>query len=176
MAIVATHLAASAGVLAWMACEWWTRGKPSVLGMVSGAIAGLGTITPASGFVTPMAAILIGLIAGCVCFWACTQLKLKVGYDDSLDVFGIHGVGGLLGTLLTGVFVTAALSGNVGGLLEGNGKQVLIQLYGVVVTLVWSGVVTWILLKVIDLIVPLRVTQQQEVEGLDITQHGESLQ
>jgi Amt family ammonium transporter len=176
MAIVATHLAASAGVLAWMACEWWTRGKPSVLGMVSGAIAGLGTITPASGFVTPMAAILIGLIAGCVCFWACTQLKLKVGYDDSLDVFGIHGVGGLLGTLLTGVFVTAALSGNVGGLLEGNGKQVLIQLYGVVVTLVWSGGVTWILLKVIDLIVPLRVTQQQEVEGLDITQHGESLQ
>jgi Amt family ammonium transporter len=176
MAIVATHLAASAGVLAWMACEWWTRGKPSVLGMVSGAIAGLGTITPASGFVTPMPAILIGLIAGSVCFWACTQLKLRVGYDDSLDVFGIHGVGGLLGTVLTGVFVTAAVSGNVGGLLGGNGRQVLIQLYGIVVTLVWSGAVTWILLKVIDLIVPLRVTQQQEVEGLDITQHGESLQ
>jgi Amt family ammonium transporter len=176
MAIVVTHLAASAGVLAWMACEWWTRGKPSVLGMISGAIAGLGTITPASGFVTPMPAILIGLIAGCVCFWACTQLKLKIGYDDSLDVFGIHGVGGLLGTILTGVFVTTAVSGNVGGLLEGNGRQVLIQLYGIVVTLVWSGGVTWILLKVIDLIVPLRVTQQQEVEGLDITQHGESLQ
>ena len=99
-----------------------------------------------------------------------------LGYDDSLDVFGIHGVGGLLGTVLTGVFVTTAVSGNVAGLLEGNGKQVLIQLYGVGVTLVWSGVVTWILLKVIDLIVPLRVTQQQEVEGLDITQHGESLQ
>jgi len=176
MAIVATHLAACAGVLAWMACEWWTRGKPSVLGMVSGAIAGLGTITPASGFVTPMPAILIGLIAGCVCFWACTKLKQKLGYDDSLDVFGIHGVGGLLGTLLTGVFVTTAVSGNVAGLLEGNGKQVLIQLYGVGVTLVWSGVVTWILLKVIDLIVPLRVTQQQEMEGLDITQHGEALQ
>jgi len=176
MAIVATHLAASAGVLAWMACEWWTRGKPSVLGMISGAIAGLGTITPASGFVAPMPAILIGLIAGLVCFWACTQLKLRFGYDDSLDVFGIHGVGGLLGTLLTGVFVTTAVSGNVAGLLEGNGKQVLTQLYGIVVTLVWSGVVTWILLKVIDMIVPLRVTQQQEVEGLDITQHGEALQ
>jgi Amt family ammonium transporter len=167
MAIVVTHLAA---------CEWWTRRKPSVLGMISGAIAGLGTITPASGFVTPMPAILIGLIAGLVCFWACTQLKLKLGYDDSLDVFGIHGVGGLLGTFLTGVFVTTAVSGNTAGLLEGNGKQVLTQLYGIGVTLVWSGVVTWILLKVIDLIVPLRVTQQQEVEGLDITQHGEALQ
>ncbi|MPZ58120.1 MAG: ammonium transporter [Rhizobiales bacterium] len=182
MAIVATHLAASAGVLAWMACEWWTRSKPSVLGMISGAIAGLGTITPASGFVTPMPAILIGLIAGVVCFWACTQLKQKLGYDDSLDVFGIHGVGGMLGTLLTGVFAVGALSATAEspagaqGLLEGNGKQVLIQLYGVVVTLVWSGAVTWILLKVIDLIVPLRVTQQQEVEGLDITQHGGSLQ
>jgi ammonium transporter, Amt family len=176
MAIVVTHLAACAGVLSWMACEWWTRRQPSVLGMISGAIAGLGTITPASGFVEPMPAILIGLIAGCVCFWACTQLKQKLGYDDSLDVFGIHGVGGLLGTLLTGVFVTTAISGNSAGLLEGNGKQVLTQLYGIVVTLVWSGGVTWILLKVINLIVPLRVTQQQEVEGLDITQHGEALQ
>jgi Amt family ammonium transporter len=150
--------------------------------MISGAIAGLGTITPASGFVTPMPAILIGLIAGCVCFWACTKLKQQLGYDDSLDVFGIHGVGGLLGTLLTGVFAVGALSATaespagMQGLLEGNGRQVLIQLYGIVVTLVWSGVVTWILLKVIDMMVPLRVTQQQEVEGLDITQHGESLQ
>ena len=182
MAIVATHLAASAGVLAWMTCEWFTRSKPSVLGMVSGAVAGLGTITPASGFVTPMPAILIGLIAGCVCFWACTKLKQKIGYDDSLDVFGIHGVGGALGTLLTGVFavgalsVTAELPGGSPGLIEGNANQVLTQLYGIVVTLVWSGVVTWILLKVIDLMVPLRVTQQQEVEGLDVTQHGESLQ
>jgi Amt family ammonium transporter len=182
MAIVVTHLAASAGVLAWMACEWATRNKPSVLGMISGAIAGLGTITPASGFVMPMPAILIGLIAGCVCFWACTQLKLKLGYDDSLDVFGIHGVGGFLGTLLTGVFAVGALSATtespagMQGLLEGNARQVVIQLYGIVVTLAWAGVVTWVLLKVIDLMVPLRVTQQQEVEGLDITQHGESLQ
>jgi ammonium transporter, Amt family len=182
MAIVATHLAASAGVLAWMACEWATRNKPSVLGMISGAIAGLGTITPASGFVTPMPAILIGLIAGGVCFWACTALKQRLGYDDSLDVFGIHGVGGMLGTLLTGVFAVGALSATdaspagMQGLLEGNAKQVVIQLYGVVVTLVWSGAVTFVLLKVVDLMVPLRVTPQQEVEGLDITQHGESLQ
>jgi Amt family ammonium transporter len=182
MAIVATHLAASAGVLAWMACEWWTRSKPSVLGMISGAIAGLGTITPASGFVTPMPAILIGLIAGSVCFWASTHLKQRLGYDDSLDVFGIHGVGGALGTLLTGVFAVGALSATeaspagMQGLFEGNARQVLIQLYGIGVTLAWSGVVTWILLKVIDLMVPLRVTQQQEIEGLDITQHGGSLQ
>ena len=176
MAIVVTHLAASAGVLAWMACEWLSRGKPSVLGMISGAIAGLGTITPASGFVTPMVGILIGLIAGAVCFWACTHLKQKIGYDDSLDVLGIHGIGGALGTLLTGVFAVSAISGGPTGLIEGNGNQVLIQLYGVVVTILWSGVLTWILLKVIDLIVPLRVAQQQEVEGLDITQHGESLQ
>jgi Amt family ammonium transporter len=176
MAIVATHLAACAGVLAWMACEWWTRGKPSVLGLISGAVAGLGTITPASGFVGPMPAILIGLIAGLVCFWSCTVFKLRAGYDDSLDVFGIHGIGGAIGTLLTGVFAAAAISGGTAGLIEGNGKQVLIQLYGIVVTLVWSGVVTWIVLKVVNLIAPLRVTQQQEVEGLDITQHGESLQ
>jgi Amt family ammonium transporter len=182
MAIVVTHLAACAGVLAWMACEWLTRSKPSVLGMISGAIAGLGTITPASGFVTPMPAILIGLIAGCVCFWGSTKLKQRLGYDDTLDVFGIHGIGGALGTLLTGVFAVGALSATADspagmqGLFEGNAPQLLIQLYGIVVTLIWSGVVTWILLKVIDLMLPLRVSQQQEVEGLDITQHGESLQ
>ena len=183
MAIVATHLAASAGVLAWMACEWWTRGKPSVLGMVSGAIAGLGTITPASGFVLPWHGIVIGLIAGGFCFWACTWLKQKLQYDDSLDVFGIHGVGGATGTLLAGVFAVAALSvappdlpAGSPGLIEGNPRQVLIQLYGIVATLVWSGVVTFVLLKVIEFVVPLRVSQQHEIEGLDITQHGESLQ
>jgi Amt family ammonium transporter len=182
MAIVATHLAASAGMLAWMALEWWTRGNPSVLGMISGAVAGLGTITPASGFVTPMAGMVIGLIAGAVCFWACTRLKLRLKYDDSLDVFGVHGVGGCTGTLLTGVFAAAAISagadGSAGtaGLLEGNPRQLLLQLYGVVVTLVWSGAVTWALLKVVDLMQPLRVGMQAEVEGLDITQHGEALQ
>lgn len=181
-AIVATHLAACAGALTWMGIEWWTRGKPSVLGMISGAVAGLGTITPASGFVLPWHGVVIGVIAGTVCFWACTKLKQRLGYDDSLDVFGVHGVGGFTGTLLTGVFATAALSvgpdtpGGFPGFLEGNPRQVLIQLYGIAVTLVWSGGVTWGLLKVIDLFESVRVSPQSEVEGLDISQHGEALQ
>ena len=182
MAIVSTHLAASAGAFTWMALEWWTRGKPSVLGMISGAVAGLGTITPASGFVMPMQGILIGIAAGAICFWACTSLKLKLGYDDSLDVFGVHGIGGLTGTLLAGVFAVGALSaspempGGVHGLLEGNPQQMLAQLYGVVVTLVWSGAVTFVILKVISVLVPLRVRNEDEVMGLDVSQHGEALQ
>jgi Amt family ammonium transporter len=181
-AMVATHLAACAGALTWMAIEWWTRGKPSVLGMISGAVAGLGTITPASGFVLPWHGVVIGVIAGGVCFWACTKLKQKLGYDDSLDVFGVHGVGGFTGTLLTGVFAAAAISvgpdtpNGLPGLLEGNPRQVLIQLYGIGVTIVWSGALTWGLLKVIDLFDTVRVSPQQEVEGLDISQHGEALQ
>ena len=181
-AIVATHLAASTGALTWMFLEWVTRGKPSVLGMISGAVAGLGTITPASGFVLPWHGIVIGLVAGSFCFWACTKLKQQLGYDDSLDVFGVHGVGGATGTLLTGVFAAAALTispetptGNP-GLLEGNPGQVLIQLYGILATIAWSGVMTFIILKVIALLVPLRVTQQSEIEGLDVTQHGEAFQ
>ncbi len=136
MAIASTHLSASAGAFTWMALEWWMRGKPSVLGMISGAVAGLGTITPASGFVLPMQAVLIGLIAGAVCFWACTWLKIKIGYDDSLDVFGVHGIGGMTGTLLAGVLAVGALSASpelpsgVSGLLEGNPRQVLAQLMG----------------------------------------------
>jgi Amt family ammonium transporter len=181
MAIVVTHLAACAGAIAWMCLEWWTRGKPSVLGMISGAVAGLGTITPASGFVMPMHGLIIGVMAGVICFWACTWLKLKLGYDDSLDVFGVHGVGGITGTFLAGVFAVAAVSATpeaagVSGLLENNPGQVLIQLYGIAVVTVWCGVGTFILLKVIGFLVPLRVSQQQEVEGLDITQHGEALQ
>ena len=174
-AIAATHLAASMGALTWMALEWWTRGKPSVLGMISGAIAGLGTITPASGFVAPWHGLIIGLIAGGFCFWACTELKRMLGYDDSLDVFGVHGVGGLTGTLLAGVFAVNAI-GETPGLLEGNGGQMLWQIYGIVGTVVWCGVFTFVILKVIEFIVPLRVTQQSEIEGLDVTQHGESLQ
>ena len=174
-AIVATHLAASMGALTWMALEWWTRGKPSVLGMISGAVAGLGTITPASGFVAPWHGLMIGLIAGGLCFWACTKLKQMLGYDDSLDVFGVHGVGGFTGTLLTGVLAVNAI-GETAGLLEGNSGQMLYQIYGVVATIAWSGVVTFVILKVIELIVPLRVSPQSEIEGLDITQHGESLQ
>ena len=149
MAIVATHLAASAGALTWMALEWKDRGKPSVLGIISGAIAGLGTITPASGFVLPWHGIVIGIVAGGGCYWACTKLKLWLGYDDSLDVFGVHGVGGMIGVTLTGVFATAAISidpatapNGLPGLIEGNPRQVLIQIVGVLVTVAWSGVCT----------------------------------
>jgi ammonium transporter, Amt family len=181
-AIVATHLAACAGALTWMFLEWWTRGKPSVLGMISGAVAGLGTITPASGFVLPWHGAVIGVIAGIVCFWACTKLKQRLGYDDSLDVFGVHGVGGFTGTLLVGIFATGAISATADspaglqGLLEGNPNQLLLQAYGVAVTIVWAAGITWGLLKVINLFSPLRVSKQDEIEGLDISQHGEALQ
>ncbi len=181
-AITSTHLAACMGAATWMFLEWFTRGKPSVLGMISGAVAGLGTITPASGFVLPWHGLVIGLAAGAGCFWACTKLKTMMGYDDSLDVFGVHGVGGVIGTILAGVFATASISaaadgtGGISGLLEGNGNQVLLQLYGVGVTLVWCGVMTFVLLQLINLVTPLRVSRQSEIEGLDITQHGEALQ
>jgi Amt family ammonium transporter len=174
-AIVATHLAASAGVLTWMFLEWWDRGKPSVLGMISGAIAGLGTITPASGFVAPWHGVVIGIVAGAICYWACIKLKQKLGYDDSLDVFGVHGVGGATGTILVGVFAVAAI-GEKPGLIEGNSAQLLTQIYGVVVTLIWSGVLTLVILKVINFFVPLRVRDEDERVGLDVTLHGESLQ
>jgi Amt family ammonium transporter len=149
--------------------------------MISGAVAGLGTITPASGYVLPWHGLVIGVIAGGICYWACTKLKPKLGYDDSLDVFGVHGVGGLTGTLLAGVFATAAVSATadapgLAGLIDGNPGQVMTQIYGIAVTIVWVGVMTFVLLKIIGLMVPLRVGQQQEVEGLDITQHGEALQ
>jgi len=174
-AIVATHLAACAGVMTWMLLEWWDRGKPSVLGMISGAIAGLGTITPASGFVAPWHGVVIGIAAGAVCYWACIKLKQKLGYDDSLDVFGIHGIGGALGTILVGVFAVTAI-GEKPGLIEGNAGQLLTQFYGVAVTLIWSGVLTLVILKVIDFFVPLRVRDEDERIGLDVTQHGEALQ
>ncbi len=174
-AIVATHLAASTGAITWMALEWWTRGKPSVLGMISGAVAGLGTITPASGFVLPWHGMVIGIAAGVICFWSCTWLKRRCGYDDSLDVFGVHGIGGATGTLLVGVFAVPTVGG-AAGLLAGHGEQVLIQLYGIAATLIWSGVATFVLLKIVSAFVPLRVDKQSEIEGLDVTQHGEALQ
>jgi Amt family ammonium transporter len=174
-AITATHLAACAGALTWGAIEWAARRKPSVLGMISGAVAGLGTITPASGFVEPWHGLVIGAIAGAVCYWACTHLKHRFGYDDSLDVFGVHGIGGLIGTLLAGVFAAHAIGG-VSGLLEGNARQFSLQVYGVAVTLVWSVGVTFVLLKLVGTMVPLRVSRDHELEGLDITQHGEALQ
>ncbi|HLZ03554.1 MAG TPA: ammonium transporter [Bradyrhizobium sp.] len=175
MAITATHLAACSGALVWAGIEWWVRRKPSVLGMISGAVAGLGTITPASGFVAPWHGLIIGAVAGAVCYWACTSLKQRFKYDDSLDVFGVHGIGGLTGTLLCGVFATASIGGTA-GLIEGHSQQVLIQLYGVAVTLVWSAGVTYALLRLVGLFVPLRVSRGQELEGLDISQHGEALQ
>jgi Amt family ammonium transporter len=175
MAIIATHLAACAGALTWGAIEWSIQRKPSVLGMISGAIAGLGTITPASGFVAPWHGVVIGVIAGAVCFWACTWLKRRLKYDDSLDVFGVHGIGGMTGVLSTGVFATASIGG-ASGLLEGNAHLVLTQAYGVAVTLSWSVVVTYVLLKLVGLLVPIRLSMQQELEGLDISQHGEALQ
>jgi Amt family ammonium transporter len=171
MAILATHLAACAGALTWGAIEWTIRRKPSVLGMISG----LGTITPASGFVAPWHGIVIGVIAGLVCFWACTSLKHRFRYDDSLDVFGVHGIGGMTGILLAGVFATASIGGT-SGLIEGNPQQLLIQLYGIAVTLLWSGGVTYVLLKLVSAFVPLRVSREHELEGLDISQHGEALQ
>ena len=181
MAIVATHLAASGGVIAWSFLEWWLRGKPSVLGMISGAVAGLGTITPASGFVLPWHGIVIGLIAGVICFYACTVLKPKCGYDDSLDVFGVHGIGGITGTLLCGIFATAAVSvsadsAGTSGLLEGNGRQLLIQFYGIAATGLWSAIGTLVLLRLVALLTPLRVGREDEVAGLDISLHGEALQ
>ncbi|MDB5637810.1 MAG: ammonium transporter [Bradyrhizobium sp.] len=175
MAIIATHLAACAGALTWGAIEWTIRRKPSVLGMISGAVAGLGTITPASGFVAPWHGIIIGVVAGLVCFWACTSLKHRFNYDDSLDVFGVHGVGGMTGILLAGVFATASIGGTA-GLIEGNPRQLLIQFYGVAVTLAWSGGITYLLLKLVSAFVPLRVSREHELEGLDISQHGEALQ
>lgn len=175
MAILVTHLAACAGALTWTLIEWVTRRKPSVLGMISGAVAGLGTITPAAGFVEPWHGIVIGILAGAVCYWACTSLKHRFNYDDSLDVFGIHGVGGLVGTLLTGVFATAAVGGTT-GLIEGNPHLLLTQAYGVAVVFAWTGGATFVLLKAIDMLSGLRVPREHEVEGLDITQHGEALQ
>ena len=172
MAMAVTQIATAAAVLGWMFAEWLLRGKPSVLGMASGAIAGLVAITPASGFVDPMGALILGFIAGIVCFWGATSLKNMLGYDDSLDAFGVHGIGGIVGALLTGVFAREAIGGTP-GLIEGNAAQVWIQFEGIIATIVYCAVVTFILLKVIDVIMGLRVSEDVEVEGLDINLHGE---
>jgi Amt family ammonium transporter len=179
-AIVATHLAACSGALMWSTLEWIQRGKPSVLGVVSGAVAGLGTITPASGYILPWHGVIIGLIAGGVCYWMCTVAKHLYRYDDTLDVFGVHGVGGVLGTLLAGVFATRAVTASgvdpgVSGLLDGNPSQLVVQAIGVVVTIVWCAIGTWLSLKIVSLLVTLRVNADDEREGLDIALHGEAL-
>ncbi|MEZ6055799.1 MAG: ammonium transporter [Planctomycetaceae bacterium] len=173
-ALVATHMAAAAGVIAWSLCEWVQRGKPSILGACSGAVAGLVVITPASGSVTPISGIVMGFLAGLVCFWSCTKLKNMFKYDDSLDAFGVHGVGGILGALLTGVFATQALvNPDHRGLLEGNGHQMIPQLVSVLATIAIAVVGSVVLLKVLDATMGLRVSQDDEIQGLDVSQHGE---
>jgi Amt family ammonium transporter len=176
MAMTVTHVSAATAALAWMFAEWLTMGKPSVLGIASGAVAGLGTITPAAGYVGVGAALVIGLVAGLACFYASTAFKRRMGYDDSLDVFGVHGVGGIIGTVLAGVFATAAVAGpEVRGLIEGNGQQVATQLYGIACCVALSAIGTWAILKVIDVTIGLRVPAEQEIEGLDINLHGETV-
>jgi ammonium transporter, Amt family len=177
MAMLATMLAAAAAALSWMFVEWVVQGKPSVLGIISGSVAGLVAVTPASGFVNATGGLVIGLVAGAVCWWGATVLKHRFGYDDSLDAFGVHGIGGIVGALLTGVFATEAVTGDpkIVGLLEGNGGQVLLQLEGVVVTLVYGGVVSFLLYKLVDLVVGLRVPEETERQGLDRPLHGETV-
>jgi Amt family ammonium transporter len=174
MAMAATQIATAAAALSWMAIEWVVVKKPSVLGMISGAVAGLVAITPASGFVDPMGALIIGIAAGIVCYLAAVHMKKAFGYDDALDAWGVHGVGGALGAILTGVFATSAINpAGKGWLADGNAHQVLIQVYGVLGTFVYCAVATFIILKVIDATIGLRVVRDVEVEGLDINLHGE---
>ena len=168
MAMLATQMATAAAALGWMLAEWVSKGKPSVLGIASGAVAGLVAITPASGFVGPTPAVIIGLVAGVVCYIAATSLKHAFKYDDSLDAFGVHGVGGMIGALLTGVFASKEISGMDG--------SVLVQAKGVAVTVVYGFVVSYVILTLIDKTMGLRVTEEQEREGLDISLHGESLE
>ncbi|CAN5202325.1 ammonium transporter [soil metagenome] len=176
MAMAVTQIASAAAALAWMFAEWITRGKPSVLGIISGAVAGLVAITPASGFVNPTGALVIGLVAGVICFWGATGLKHAMGYDDSLDAFGVHGVGGFVGAILTGVFAIEAIGGDgKKGLIDGNAGQVLTQLWGSLVCIAWCAVATFIILKIVDVVIGLRVTAEEEVEGLDINLHGETV-
>lgn len=176
-AFVATHFGAAAATLGWVIAEWLRHGKPTLLGGISGAVAGLVGITPASGFVTPMAALIIGFVAGIVCFFAVTELKKRLGYDDSLDAFGVHGVGGFTGAMLTGVFATQAVNdvfgGNPVGLIDGNGKQVLNQLIASLIAIAMGVVGTLVILKLVDLVIGLRVSEEDELQGLDLTQHGE---
>ena len=174
MAMAATQIAAAAAAMAWLLVEWRLRGKPTVLGMTSGAVAGLVAITPAAGFVDPMGALIIGTAAGIVCFWASIYLKNRLGYDDSLDAFGVHAMGGIVGALLTGVFAVKAIGGTAGA-LEGHLAQLWIQAKGVGITVIYDAVVSYLLLKGIDYAIGLRVTEDEEREGLDITQHGEQV-
>jgi Amt family ammonium transporter len=182
IAFVNTHFAAAAAAISWALAEWIRNGKPSALGAISGSVAGLVAITPAAGFVQPMSAIAIGLIAGFFCYLMVIKVKSWFGYDDSLDAFGVHGAGGTLGAILTGIFASSAINpifkdangvARASGAIEGNWHQVLNQLVGVAIAWAISIVGTLILLKVVDVTIGLRVTPEQEMEGLDLTQHGE---
>lgn len=173
-ALFATHLAASAGVLGWSLGEWFRHGRASVLGACSGAVAGLVCITPGAGSVTPIFAILMGLLGGLFCFFCCTTLKNTFGYDDSLDAFGVHGMGGILGAVLTGVFATSVVTGSESrGAIDGNPDQIVTQLISIVAAVGFSAVGSFLILKILDAVMKLRVEEQQEVQGLDISQHGE---
>jgi Amt family ammonium transporter len=189
MAMAVTQIATAGAALSWMFAEWIAKGKPSVLGIISGAVAGLVAITPAAGFVDGMGAIIIGLISGAVCFWSATSLKRALGYDDSLDAFGVHGVGGLVGALLTGVFAKISIGNSEGafaavlkdapdtklGLLEGNVAQLWIQVEGIIWTVGWCAIATFVILKVIDVVMGLRVDEDVERDGLDLALHGETI-
>ncbi len=171
MAMAVTQIATGTAALAWMFAEWVSKGKPSVLGIASGAVAGLVAITPASGFVGPVGALVIGIAAGVICFWSATSLKKMLGYDDSLDAFGVHAIGGIVGALLTGFFAVESIGGTAGSF-----GQFIIQAKGVGITIVYDAVATFIILKVIDMVIGLRVTEEEEREGLDISLHGERVE
>ena len=171
MAMLVTQIATAAAALGWMFAEWVTHGKPSALGIASGVVAGLVAITPAAGTAGPMGALVIGLASGVICFFCATSLKRKLGYDDSLDAFGVHGIGGIVGAILTGVFAAPALGGF--GSVEDIGGQVWIQIVGVLVTVVYTGIVTFVILKVLDLVMGLRVSEEAESVGLDLSEHNE---
>jgi len=177
MAMAVTQIATATAALTWMLVEWGLKGKPSVLGIISGAVAGLVAITPASGFVDPRGALIIGIAAGVLCYWGVTGLKNALGYDDSLDAFGVHGIGGAIGAILTGVLAVSAVGGEGhSGLIDGNARQVLIQLYGVACTIVYDAIASLIILKLVDLVIGLRVDLDTEREGLDLAIHGEVVQ
>ncbi|MDQ2954171.1 MAG: ammonia channel protein, partial [Pseudomonadota bacterium] len=175
MAMLVTQIATAVAAFTWMLVEWILRGKPTVIGICSGAVAGLVAITPASGFVGPVGAMCIGIGAGVFCYWGVTGLKKMFGYDDALDAFGVHAVGGIVGALLTGVFAIEQYGGTP-GLIEGNAGQVVNQVIGVGIVFVYGAVVSFVILKIIDMIIGLRVNKEVEQEGLDIALHGEAVQ
>ena len=172
MAIVVTQISASTAALTWMGIEWLKNGKPSVLGVATGAIAGLAAVTPASGFIGPFGGFAIGLASGAICWWASIVIKQAVGYDDSLDVFGVHGVGGFVGTVLAGLFAASVFGGNQGDLAIGS--QMLTQLTAALITIVYTAVITWVILKLVGAMVGLRVNDDDERIGLDTTLHAET--